>query len=591
MSLRERAGSIATMAKDTKPRHTNGRVGGLNGTPVDHVGVGDVGLDGILSHIGRRRLRPGTETARLALALGRRPGKMADRGSSLAFELALVAAGRSEVAPPKGDRRFNDAAWEESWLFRRLVQGYLAIAEEARGIVQDAELDYDHDQQARLIVDNLIDALAPTNFPWSNPAAVKAIIDTGGRNLVVGATQLVRDMSSSPRIPANVDPAGFVVGENLACTPGAVVAREEKFELIQYRPATEDVREVPVLLIPPMISKFYIVDLAPSRSLVEHLVGRGQQVFALSWKNATREQAHWDFDTYMEAILDALEKAAAVCSTDRVHVAGLCLGGIMTTCAIGHLAEIGEQDRVASLTLNVTVLDTDRAGPVPALASPAMAALAKAGSKRQGYLAGTELASTFAWLRPNEMIWNNVVNNYLLGKKPPAFDLLYWNGDSMNMPATAHHELVQFGIDNPLPRPGAMAVLGTPIDVSKITVDAYAVGAETDHLTPWKSCYRTVNLLGGDTRFVLSSSGHIAATINPPGNPRARYHAAEEHPPSADEWLAGASVHQGTWWDDWDAWLADRSGLLKRAPRTLGNRRYKVLGPAPGEYVLERSAK
>jgi polyhydroxyalkanoate synthase len=570
--------------KIAKP-HTNGR----GDAPIDHAGVGDVGLDGVMSQIGRRRLRPGPEAGRLALALARKPARVARRGSSLASGLARIAAGSSEIAPPKRDRRFSDAAWEESWLFRRLVQGYLAIAGEARGLVDDAELDYDSDQQLRLLVDNLIDALAPTNFPLSNPAAVKAIVDTGGRNLLTGAGQFARDMRSSPRIPANVDPTGFVVGENLAATPGAVVAREEKFELIQYRPVTDEVLEVPVVLIPPMISKFYIVDLSPSRSLVEHLVARGQQVFTLSWKNATREQAHWDFDAYMEAILEALELAAAICSTDRVHVAGLCLGGIMTTCAIGHLAEIGEQERVASLTLNVTVLDMERAGPVPALASPATAALAKANSKRQGYLAGTELASTFAWLRPNEMIWNNVVNNYLLGKKPPSFDLLYWNGDSMNMPAAAHHDLVQFGLENPLPRPGAMTVLGTPIDVSKITVDAYAVGAETDHLTPWKSCYRTVNMLGGDTRFVLSSSGHIAATINPPGNPRARYHVAEEHPACADEWLAGATGTQGTWWDDWAAWLAERSGALKRAPKSLGNRRHKALGPAPGEYVLERA--
>jgi poly[(R)-3-hydroxyalkanoate] polymerase subunit PhaC len=293
----------------------------------------------------------------------------------------------------------------------------------------------------------------------------------------------------------------------------------------------------------------------------------------------------------MEAIIEAVRTTAAVCSTDRVHVAGLCLGGIMTTCAVAHLSQSGEGDLIAGLTLNVTVLDTERAGPVPALVSPATAAVAKANSRRQGYLAGTELASTFAWLRPNEMIWNNVVNNYLLGKKPPSFDLLYWNGDSMNMPAAAHRDLVQFGIDNPLPRPGALNVLGTPIDVSKITAESYAVGAETDHLTPWQHCYRSVNMLGGDTRFVLSSSGHIAAIINPPGNPRARYHVADEHPPSADDWLAGAEAKQGTWWEDWDAWLGERSGPLKAAPKKLGNRQHRVLGPAPGAYVLESSRR
>jgi polyhydroxyalkanoate synthase len=398
-------------------------------------------------------------------------------------------------------------------------------------------------------------------------------------------------MSAAPRIPANNDRTAFVVGETVACTPGAVVARRPKYELLQYQPVTEEVREVPVIFIPPMISKFYCVDLSPGRSLIEYLVARGQQTFTMSWKNATKKEAHWDFDSYMEAIIEALKTTAEVCSTDRVHVAGLCLGGIMSTCAVSHLAQNGEQDLIAGLTLNVTVLDNERAGPVLALTSPKSAAVAKAKSKRQGYLAGTELATTFAWLRPNEMIWNNVVNNYLLGKKPPAFDLLYWNGDSQNMPAAAHRDLVQFGLDNPLARPGAVTVLGTPIDLSEIKVDAYAVGAETDHLTPWGHCYRTVNLLGGDTRFVLSSSGHIAAIINPPGNPRARYHVADEYPADPEEWLASAEKRPGTWWDDWVAWLAERSGPLEAAPQKLGNRKHKVLGPAPGAYVLERSPK
>jgi polyhydroxyalkanoate synthase len=235
------------------------------------------------------------------------------------------------------------------------------------------------------------------------------------------------------------------------------------------------------------------------------------------------------------------------------------------------------------------VLDTERAGPVPAMASPATAAVAIANSKRQGYLAGTELAETFAWLRPNEMIWNNWVNNYLLGKQPPRFDLLYWNADSMNMPAAAHRDLVQFGVDNPLPHPGQMHVLGSGVDVSKISCPAYAVGAETDHLTPWQHCYRSVNMLGGSARFVLSSSGHIAAIINPPGNPRARFHVSEEYPPDGDTWLAGAEKREGTWWFDWDEWLSQRSGETKPAPRRLGARGYKVLDPAPGQYVRERA--
>jgi polyhydroxyalkanoate synthase len=570
---------------------TAAQANGSGGPQIAEPSVGDVGLDGVMGQIGRRRLRPGPEAGRLLLALAKRPVKVANRGTSLAAGLAQAVVGSSHREPPKGDRRFSDPAWEESWLFRRLVQGYLTTADEARALVDDAELDWTHDQQARIVVDNLIDALAPTNFPLTNPTALKAIIDRGGGNLVVGARQFAKDMSAAPRIPANNDRSAFAVGESVACTPGAVVSRKPKYELLQYQPVTEEVREVPVIFIPPMISKFYCVDLSPGRSLIEYLVANGQQTFTMSWKNATKTEADWDFDSYMQAIIEALRTTAEACGTDRVHVAGLCLGGIMSTCAVSHLAQTGEQDLIAGLTLNVTVLDNERAGPVLALTSPASAAVAKAKSKRQGYLAGTELATTFAWLRPNEMIWNNVVNNYLLGKKPPAFDLLYWNGDSQNMPAAAHRDLVQFGLDNPLARPGAVTVLGTPIDLSQVTVDAYAVGAETDHLTPWGHCYRTVNLLGGDTRFVLSSSGHIAAIINPPGNPRARYHVADEYPAEPEEWLASAEKRPGTWWDDWVAWLAERSGPLKPAPQRLGNRKHKVVGRAPGDYVLEQSRK
>jgi polyhydroxyalkanoate synthase len=584
-----RDNTLTTLRVADRPA-TAGATNGRTEAPAG-AGADDFGLDQLLAQVGRRRLIPGSEAGRLVLSLVRHPIGAARRASRVSGGLARAVAGDQSRTPPRGDRRFGDPAWTESWLFRRLLQGHLVLAEEARALVEEADLDWENKQKLRLVVDNLIDALAPTNYPWSNPAALKALIDQGGQNLVIGAAALIRDMSAPPRIPANVDPTGFVVGETVAATPGAVVFRQPMYELLQYKPVTPEVREIPVLFVPPMISKFYCVDLSPGRSLIEFLVDRGQQAFTISWKNATRAEADWDFDAYMRAIIEAVQETAAVCSTDRVHVAGLCLGGIMSTCAIGHLAEIGEQDRVASLTLKVTVLDVERAGPVPALASPATAALAIANSRRRGYLAGTELASTFAWLRPNEMIWNNWVNSYLLGKKPPSFDLLYWNADSMNMPAAAHRDLVRFGIENPLREPGRFKVLGTGIDLSKIEVDAYAVGAETDHLTPWGHCYRSATMLGGTTRFVLSRSGHIAAIINPPGNPRARYRVSDDYPANAGEWLESAEERPGTWWDDWDGWLAERSGSLKPAPRRLGDRSHKVLDPAPGLYVRERAAR
>ncbi len=563
----------------------------LTAARTEEIGVDDVGLDQLITRVGRRRLLPGPEAAKLAAKLAQRPVSAAKRGVRLTAGLASVVRGDSGLAPERGDRRFGDPAWNESWLFRRLLQGYLVCAAEARGLLDDAELSWEDDQRLRVVVDNLIDALAPTNWPWSNPAAMKAVIETGGRNLVVGGRSLIRDMSSAPRIPANHDPSGFIVGETVAATPGAVFSRQPMYELIRYRPVTEQVRDYPVLFVPPMISKFYCIDLSPGRSLAEFLVAQGQQVCTISWKNASKDNADWGFDDYMTAVLEAVRATAAECGSEKVHVAGLCLGGIMSTCAIGYLAAVGGLDEIAGLTLNVTVLDTTRAGPVPAFVSPMTAATAIANSKRQGYLAGTELASTFAWLRPNEMIWSYWINNYLLGKKPPAFDLLYWNADSMNMPAAAHADLVRFGTANPLPEPGRMTVLGAGIDVSKISVDAYAVGAETDHLTPWQSCYRSVGMLGGATRFVLSNSGHIAAIINPPGNPRARYHAAEEYPASGDQWLEGAMQHEGTWWHDWDRWLAGRSGELKPPSLLPDPDADGYLGPAPGAYVRERAVR
>jgi polyhydroxyalkanoate synthase len=582
-------GHTATKSQGARAGSDSAKANGSDKPRRSPIGGDDVGLDQLIAQVGRRRLRPGPESVELAFGLARHPARAARRVSRLTAGLAGAVAGRSDRAPDRGDKRFSDPAWTESWFFRRLLQGYLVCAEEARNMLDDAELGWTDHQRLKLVVDNLVDAVAPTNFLLSNPAAIKAMIEQGGSNVLVGGKAFAHDMRSAPRIPANVDPSGFEVGRTVAATPGAVVSREPKYELIRYAPATSEVREVPVIFVPPMISKFYCVDLSPGRSLAEYLVNHGQQVFTISWKNASKKQAGWNFDSYIEAIVDAVKTTASVCGTDRVHIAGLCLGGIMSTCAVAHLANIGELDRVASLTLNVTVLDTERAGPVPALASPETAAVAIANSKRQGYLAGTELASTFAWLRPNEMIWNNWVNNYLLGKKPPAFDLLYWNADSMNMPAAAHRDLVQFGLDNPLPEPGRMQVLGAGVDVSKVVVDAYAVGAETDHLTPWQHCYRTVQLLGGKTRFVLSSSGHIAAIINPPGNPRARYHVADTYPDSAADWLTGAAQKPGTWWEDWDTWLGERSGSPRPAPSKLGSRAHPVLGPAPGEYVLERA--
>jgi polyhydroxyalkanoate synthase len=286
-------------------------------------------------------------------------------------------------------------------------------------------------------------------------------------------------------------------------------------------------------------------------------------------------------------MLDAFATARSITGSDRVHVLGLCAGGVATSAAAGHLAAAGQLDGIAGLTLSVTTVDTRRAGTLGSFVSNETAAAAVASVSRKGYLDRYQLLRTFAWLRPNDMVWNYWVSNYLLGKRPPAFDLLYWNGDTMDMPAGLHRDLVHIGVDNPLTRPDELQVLGTSVDLRKVTSDAYIVAGETDHITPWPNCFKTTSLLGGDARFVLSNGGHIAAVINPPGNAKSVYRASPaQNGESSDDWLGRTEPQQGSWWEDWDAWLADRGGESKPAPKKLGSQSYRPLDPAPGGYVL-----
>src|SRR5581483_1228758 len=325
------------------------------------VGEHDVGLDQLLAAAanGERRLIPGSEAVKLAAALVRRPRTVARQAASLAADLGRVAIGVSETAPVRGDRRFSDPAWK-NWWFRRVLQSYLTVSATGRRLVDEADLDWDSDQRLRILVENLIDALAPTNFPLTNPAVLKTTIEKGGVNFLSGARSAVRDVASPLRLPASVDKAGFVVGETLANSPGAVVRREPMFELLQYEPRSPEVYQTPVLLVPPMISKYYVVDLAPGNSMVQYLGERGLQCFALSWRNVTKAQADWGLDDYIAAIAEAVRTTADVAGAEQVHLAGLCAGGVMSTCTAAHLAQIGEIDRLASLNLNVTVLDLER---------------------------------------------------------------------------------------------------------------------------------------------------------------------------------------------------------------------------------------
>jgi polyhydroxyalkanoate synthase subunit PhaC len=532
---------------------------------------------------GRSRfVRPGV-AVNVAAGLARRPDRAARRVGHLGAELARVATGRSDVRPAKRDRRFADPAWDSSWLFRRVLQTHLALDDTVDGLISDAQLDWRHERQARFAAGNVLDALAPSNYPWSNPAVIKASVDEGGMNLLRGARNFVHDF---PRLPTTVDTSPFAVGENLALTPGSVVLRTEVFELIQYAPQTPKVREVPLLFAPPTINKYYVLDLAPGRSMVEWLVRQGQQVFVISWRNPDVEQGHFDYDTYADAVLEAREAVADITGQPAIHLNGACSGGIIGAGALGHLAAEGRLGEIASLSLFVAALDNEHAGTGGALTTRELAAAAVAESARRGYLDGQALAGVFTWLRPNDLVWNYVVNNYLLGKQPPAFDVLYWNQDTVRLAAGLHRDFIMHALENSLARPGALDVLGTPVDLGAIDLDSYIVAGSTDHIVPWENAYRSTQLLGGTPRFVLSTSGHIQALVNPPApDSRSSYKVADLYPSSPDAWIDQATTVPGSWWPDYDEWLAARSGDLKPAPKRLGNPRHKAQAKAPGSYV------
>jgi polyhydroxyalkanoate synthase subunit PhaC len=558
-------------------------------TEVDEQDLA-VPLDSLLANVSRTGLPdvlPGAEVARWFGALAKRPSTTGSRLVSLGSELGRIIAGTSTISASTRDRRFVDEAWTGNPVLRRCLQAYLATSEKALQLVDDAELDERTELRLRLVVENLIDALAPSNNLLLNPVALKETLDTGGANLRRGLGHFVSDASRRPRVPSMVDTSQFDVGVNVGATPGAVVLRTPVLEVIQYAPTTERVREVPFLIVPPTINKFYVLDLAPGRSFVEYLVSQGQQVFMVSWRNPGAQHASWNLDTYIHGVLEAIAAVQALADVDRVALQGTCSGGIIASMAAAHLSATGRSDAIAALTLAVTVLDQARSGSANALIDRRRAEMAAGISRRAGYLDGAALAEVFAWLRPNDLIWNYWVNNYLMGRKPPAFDVLFWNADTTRMPAALHRDFLDVSIDNPLVTPGHATALGVPVDLGKITADAYIIGGETDHITPWQSCYRSAHLLGGSAQFVLSTSGHIAALVNPADNPRSSYRTATEPPQSAGDFLTTAETCAGSWWAHHAEWLQARTGKLKPAPRELGTARYRPLADAPGTYVFD----
>ncbi len=553
-----------------------------------------------------RRFRPDGSMARFGLRLASRPQQVTRRMAGLAKDLGEIAAGRSQIAPPAKDRRFADRAWTANPLLRRLVQAYLATGTCALALVDDADLGWRDAERVGFVVRNLVDAAAPSNNPLISPEAWKAVIDTGGRSVPRGLRALAADLAAPPRVPSMVSPDAFEVGRDLAVTPGAVVRRTEICELIQYAPAIDQVHQYPVLIVPPTINKYYITDLAPGRSMVEFLVSQGHQVFAISWRNPDARYYDWGLDAYGQAVVESLDAARAVCGAAKASVLALCSGGIIALMVAAHLRDAGRLDSLASLFLGVTVLDQGQDGTTAALADERTVELAVALSRRRGYLDGRSLAEVFAWLRPNDLIWSYWVNNYLRGEKPAPFDILYWNADTTRLPARLHRDFIDVIMGSALAKRDAATMLGSPVDLSAVDVDAYVLAGSGDHLCPWQSCYRSAQLLGGDVRFVLSSSGHIASMVNPPGNRKTRFQVAAEplagwsgptgcsgptgkqSLPGPDDWLHVAGTVAGSWWPDYSSWLAERGGGVKDAPAVLGAAKFPPLDPAPGRYVFDR---
>jgi polyhydroxyalkanoate synthase subunit PhaC len=511
-------------------------------------------------------------------------GALPKRVAGLGIEMAKVAVGRSDITPEPKDWRFENRAWKENPLYHRLCQAYLACSRTALDLVDDAHFDWRTEERAKLATILLSAALAPTNTPLFNPDVIERAYETGGRSVLKGLGNISRDLSTNRGFPRLVNRDAFEVGRNVGVSPGAVVYRNEVLELLQYTPATDTVLTLPLVLVPPQINKFYFMDMAPGRSLVEFCVQQGLQMFVVSWRNPTEEHRDWDLDTYVDAVHEALRAACEIAGTEQANTVSLCAGGITTAALLGHLAS-SRDALINCATFAVTLLDFTVPTMIGLLASPAIVENSLRVTKRTGVLGGPSATALFSLLRPNDLIWNYWVRNNLMGEEPPSFDVLAWNSDSTRLPAGLHADFLDLFMQNSLAT-GALPVHGTPVDLSKVECDTFVVGARTDHLTAWKACYATTQLMGGTSQFALSSSGHIQSLVNPPGNPRMTVATAEATEADPEQWLAKVAPVTGSWWEPWSKWLAPRSGAGRPAPTSLGSAAHPPGDPAPGRYVL-----
>jgi len=516
------------------------------------------------------------------------PKVAAEQWLSFVGELAAIVGGNSDRAPKAGDRRFSDATWKESGLHSGLLKAYLAWGDAVNGLVDKTSLSKIDKERAHLITEILIDAVAPTNAMFTNPAAVRKFVDTGGQSLWHGLKNYFDDLVRNRGMPSMVDTSAFKVGENLAVTPGAVVLRNELLELIQYTPTRATVRKRPLLITPPQINKYYALDLSPDKSMVRFLVESGIQTFAVSWRNPTAANRDWGLDTYVAALDEAVDAAREISGSEDISMLGSCSGGITSTAYFATLGSAAEK-KIRNLVLAVCLLDPNSAqeSAFGCLMTPETMHAAKEISRLRGIVDGHDLARMFAWMRPNDLIWNYWVNNYLLGNQPPAFDILYWNADTTRLPAALHGDYLDLYFTNPFVNAGKLKLNDKTVDMSKVKADSYVIAGVTDHITPWKGVYKTAQIMGEGTTFVLSNSGHLQSLLNPPTNPKASFMIGPIGRESSDAFLAVAEKRKGSWWLDWRDWLLARSGEEVTAPASLGSARHPTLAAAPGTYVFE----
>jgi polyhydroxyalkanoate synthase subunit PhaC len=498
---------------------------------------------------------------------------------------AAAAAGAAE---PVADKRFAADPWRQDPRFDSVARAYMAQSDLLRKALEAAPLDDRSKGQWGFVMRQVVDALSPANCLATNPEALQTALDTGGASLLEGMRLFMQDFAKG-RVSMTDDQA-FEVGRNVATSPGSVVFENELIQLIQYAPSTEQVHERPLLIVPPCINKYYILDLQPENSLVAYAAAQGHTVFLVSWRNVGPEQGRLTWDDYLEqGVMQAIDVALEISGAEQVNTLGFCVGGTLLASTLAVLAARGE-DKVASLTLLTTMLDFSDTGEIGLLVSEQSAATRELAIGQGGLLKGSELAQVFAALRANDLIWPYVVSGYLKGKAPPAFDLLFWNSDDTNLPGPMFcWYLRNTYLENKLSEPGGTVQCGEAVDLGAIEVPAFLYASREDHIVPWQTAYTSTQLLGGDVTFVLGASGHIAGVINPPAKKKRNYWVGEIEE-EADTWLENARSEPGSWWPTWSAWLAEHAGDEVPAPNAAGSSKYPVIEPAPGRYVKAKAA-